>query len=259
MNVLHCRAASHSYNHLTVLSGIDLTVQPGEVTALLGPSGCGKTTLLRLAAGLLQPTSGRIDRPAAVGMAFQEPRLLPWLNCLDNVLFGLARRQPGDADRARAILDGLGLAGYENFYPRALSGGMAQRVSLARALLARPELLLLDEPLSGMDYFGRTDLEERLARLWQAERPAVLLVTHDPDEVVFLADHVLILSARPGRILDEVELAVPRPRKRLGPEMGEARARVLAALAAARETDVSSIEKEGSFAAKRHIKGTIGQ
>ena len=169
-------------------------------------------------------------------MAFQEPRLLPWRNCLDNVLFGLARRQPGDADRARALLDGLGLAGYEDFPPRALSGGMAHRVSLARALLTQPELLLLDEPLSGMDYFGRTDLEERLSRLWQAERPAVLLVTHDPDEAVFLADRVLILSVRPGRILAEVEITAPRPRQRLGPEMGEARARVLAALAAARES-----------------------
>lgn len=241
---------NHRYNRLAVLSGIDLAVRPGEVAALLGPSGCGKTTLLRLAAGLLQPASGRIDRPASAAMAFQEPRLLPWRNCLDNVLFGLARRQPGDADRARDLLNELGLAGYEDFHPRDLSGGMAHRVSLARALLARPELLLLDEPLAGMDYFGRTDLEERLARLWQAEHPAVLLVTHDPDEAVFLADRVCILSARPGRILAEVEINAPRPRSRLGPEMGEARALVLAALARARAADGSSTEKEGSFAAK---------
>jgi len=218
-----------------VLSGIDLAVAPGEIVAILGPSGCGKTTLLRIAAGLLAPRAGRVEHPDSIGMAFQEPRLLPWRSCLHNVLFGLMRQAPADADRARQLLAMLGLEGYEDFHPAALSGGMAHRVSLARALAARPRLLLLDELLSGMDYFGRTDLEERLAGIWRAERPAVLLVTHNPDEAVYLADRVLILSARPGRILAEVAVGAARPRERIGGATGRALAEVLAALAKARD------------------------
>ncbi|MGE5528464.1 MAG: ATP-binding cassette domain-containing protein [Patescibacteria group bacterium] len=234
---LRFAGVSHGFGRLPVLAALDLAVAPGEVVAILGPSGCGKTTLLRLAAGLLAPASGRIERPSRVGMAFQEPRLLPWRDCLGNVLFGVDGPVTA-AHRARAgeLLAALGLLGFESYRPAALSGGMAHRVSLARALIGRPELLLLDEPLAGMDYFGRTDLEERLASLWREEQPAVLLVTHDPDEALYLADRILILSPRPGRIVAEQRVAAARPRDRLAPDAAAARAVLLAALRRARES-----------------------
>ncbi|MGE5550267.1 MAG: ABC transporter ATP-binding protein [Bacteroidota bacterium] len=235
MSGLVLERVSHRYGLAPVLLGIDLALGPGEIAAVLGPSGCGKTTLLRITAGLLAPAAGRVERPAAVGMAFQEPRLLPWRDCLGNVLFGCARPTDSVKDRARMLLGELGLGGYEEYYPGALSGGMAHRVSLARALVARPELLLLDEPLNGMDYFGRIDLEERLAKICQVERPAVLLVTHDPDEAVYLADRVLVLSARPGKVVAEIKLTEPRPRERCGAEAARARAEVTAALMQIRE------------------------
>ena len=232
MSLLCLRDVTHGFDGLPVLAGIDLSLEGGETVALLGPSGCGKTTLLRLAAGLLSPDSGQITCTPRISMAFQESRLLPWRDCLDNVLLGLARRLvPGDREYARNLLAELGLDGFERYPSYALSGGMAHRASLARALVSRPELILLDEPLTGMDFFGRTDLQDRLVRLWHEEKPGVLLVTHDPDEAVFLADRILIFSSRPGRMIAQIRNDAGRPRVRTGKTFLAARAAILAVLA----------------------------
>ena len=206
-------------------------------------SGSGKSTLLRLLAGLEAPSSGRalfhdaeIDGPRPeIGVIFQEPRLLPWLSVADNVGFGLA---PLDAaERLRRInraLDRVGLAAYAKALPRELSGGMAQRVSIARALVGQPEVLLLDEPFSALDAFTRTDLQDHLLDLWREDRPTMLLVTHDLDEALVLADRVVLLAGPPGRIFAERPVSLARPRERTSAAFQEEKRQLLSTLHAAR-------------------------
>lgn len=197
---------------------MQLAVQPGEFITLLGPSGCGKSTLLKLVAGLLAPSAGQVLRAsdAPLGYVFQEPTLLPWARVQANVrlpldLAGVPRAQ-ADA-RAQAALARVGLAGFEQALPRQLSGGMQMRVSIARALVTAPRLLLMDEPFGALDEITRNRLDSELLALWQAQGLTVLFVTHSIHEAVFLSSRVLVMAARPGRVVDEVFIDEPHPRQ----------------------------------------------
>jgi ABC-type nitrate/sulfonate/bicarbonate transport system ATPase subunit len=206
-----------------VLDDVSLHLDAGELVALIGPSGSGKTTLLSLLAGLDEPTSGSIalrgemDAPrlGQVGYMPQRDLLLPWRRALDNAAAGLEMRGVARAEareRARGLFEKFGLSGFEQAYPAALSGGMRQRAAFARSVLAAPDLLLLDEPFGALDALTRAELQAWLADVWEALGETVLLVTHDLDEALVLADRIYILSARPGRILLERANTLPRPR-----------------------------------------------
>jgi NitT/TauT family transport system ATP-binding protein len=213
---------------LTALSGVDLTVAPGEFVSLLGPSGCGKSTLLRIVAGLTAPSAGTChvalaDGPGRhipagrVGFVFQDPTLMPWSTVTGNVLlpFRIAG-QVGGAQRERvaAAIRAVGLDGFENAYPHQLSGGMRMRVSIARALVTDPDLLLLDEPFAALDEITRLALNDDLLRLWEERRPTILFVTHSVFESVYLSTRIAVMTARPGRIIADLPVALPRPRSR---------------------------------------------
>jgi ABC-type nitrate/sulfonate/bicarbonate transport system ATPase subunit len=224
---------------LTALAGVSLSVEAGAAAAVVGPSGCGKTTLLRLIAGLDVPSAGSVflkGQPVAgpsraCGLVFQEPRLFPWLTVAENAAFGL-RGVPGRVrtERAAAALDLVGLTAFAAAYPDQLSGGMAQRAALARALAPAPELLLLDEPFAALDALTRSRLQGELVRLWQTTGATLLLVTHDIEEAVFLASQVVVLTARPGRVKEVVAIDLPYPRDRTAPAFAALRRRILALL-----------------------------
>jgi NitT/TauT family transport system ATP-binding protein len=212
---------------VTALHGIDMRVPEGEFCSLIGPSGCGKSTLLRLIAGLLTPTEGEIvigdgESPAdargrrEIGFVFQDAVLLPWRTALENVELPLAIAGRGSPDerrrRARELLDLVGLGDFANAAPGKLSGGMQRRVGIARALALDPRFLLLDEPFGALDEITRQRLNSELLRIWTERRTTALLVTHNVGEAVFLSDRVLVMAARPGRIIAEVEIDLPRPR-----------------------------------------------
>lgn len=208
---------------LDVLETVDLRVPAGGIVAIVGPSGSGKSTLLRLVAGLLTPDRGTIEvggRPVAgpdpsVGLVFQEPRLLPWRSAIDNVAYPLelaGQRRGERLARARALMALVGLSGFEEAYPAQLSGGMAQRVGVARALVLEPRVLLLDEPFGSLDALTRDHLDAEVLRLWGRLGTTILVVTHSIPEAVFLADRVVVLSPRPGRIVADVPVDLARPR-----------------------------------------------
>ncbi|MEQ9135314.1 MAG: ABC transporter ATP-binding protein [Thalassobaculum sp.] len=217
-------------NGVVALDGLDLEVREGEFLSLLGPSGCGKSTALRIVAGLMSADAGtvRVSAPPATGdparhdiahhdiaYVFQEPTLMPWASAFDNVwlplrLAGISRR--GAGDRVRAALAGVGLDGFEAAYPRELSGGMRMRVSIARALVTRPRLLLMDEPFAALDEITRFKLNDDLLRLTEAQGWTVVFVTHSVFESAFLASRIAVMSARPGRIAGEIAVDVPYPR-----------------------------------------------
>jgi ABC-type nitrate/sulfonate/bicarbonate transport system ATPase subunit len=198
------------------LERTDLEVQDNDFICILGPSGCGKSTLLRIVAGLDQPTTGRVllDGQAVEragpdrGMVFQSYTLFPWLPVRDNILFG-SRSTP---EKAEKLIARIGLRGFENHYPKMLSGGMQQRTALARALANDPKILLLDEPFGALDNQTRALMQELLLGIWEADRKTVLFVTHDIDEAIFMANRVAVMSARPGRIKSEVRIELPHPR-----------------------------------------------
>jgi sulfonate transport system ATP-binding protein len=226
-------------NQVRALDGISLNVAPGEIVAVVGGSGCGKSTLLRLVSGLDLPSQGKVALDGdtivspheKIGIVFQEPRLLPWLTVAGNVGFGLADCPKAErAERVARQLDRVGLADKANVWPRELSGGQAQRVALARALVMRPEVLLLDEPFSALDAFTRLDLQDHLLDLWADGRPTLLVVTHDVDEAIVLADRVVVMRPQPGRVFAEIEIDLPRPRDRQSAAYDFAKRRVLAAL-----------------------------
>ena len=208
---------------LSALEDVSFDVARGEFVCLIGPSGCGKSTLLRIAAGLLAPSRGEIlleGQPQRapqkrVGLVFQQPTLLPWRTVRDNIALPLEmmRLQPGDIQaRTDDLLGLVGLAGFEQEYPIHLSGGMAQRTALARALAQNPEVLLLDEPFGALDALTRERMAAELLRIWERDKRTVLMVTHSVEEAVLLADRVVVLSARPGHVVEIVEVTLPRPR-----------------------------------------------
>jgi sulfonate transport system ATP-binding protein len=226
-------------NGVRALDRVSLDIPAGEIVAVIGGSGCGKSTLLRAASGLDRPTQGfvRLDGEEItephekIGIIFQEPRLLPWLSVADNVGFGLTElAKPERRRRIAAALERVGLPDKATVWPRELSGGQAQRVAIARALVPQPQVLLLDEPFSALDAFTRADLQDHLLALWADGRPTLIHVTHDVDEAIVLADRVVVMRPRPGRIADEIVVDLPRPRDRQSAAFDFAKRRVLAAL-----------------------------
>ncbi|MFM0033652.1 ABC transporter ATP-binding protein [Paraburkholderia strydomiana] len=234
---------------LPVLQDVSFSVEPGEFVALLGPSGCGKSTLLRLVAGLDAPTEGSLnaDGAAIAGpdpsrvVVFQDPTLYPWRTVRGNVAIGpqaqrrrLARRDPAQEEQAQnridAALELVGLSEFAEAFPHQLSGGMAQRVALARALVNDPALLVLDEPFGKLDSLTRIRMQGELVRLWQDARFSVLLVTHDVEEALLLANRVIVFSERPARVVAEVRNDAPYPRHRDDPKLVALRREVLAQL-----------------------------
>jgi NitT/TauT family transport system ATP-binding protein len=205
------------------LEHISFEIEAGDFVSLVGPSGCGKSTLLKIVSGLLPASSGTIsvsDKPVDeplenVGMVFQSPVLLKWRPVLGNVLLPVEFAKldlASHTERARSLLKLVGLEGFEEMYPHQLSGGMQQRVSLCRALVMDPQLLLMDEPFGALDAMTRDELDIELLRIWQDRRKTVLFVTHSIQEAVFLSDHVIVMSARPGRLLEQIAIQLPRPR-----------------------------------------------
>ncbi len=222
---------------VSVLDGLSLTVAPGEMISLVGPSGCGKSTLLRLIAGLEAPTAGELRVGAAPitgpsaerGLVFQDPTLFPWLTVRGNIQSGLVAR--GVLHRRRAEVEEflalVGLQGCANAYPHQLSGGMAQRAALARALVNHPKVLLLDEPLGSLDAFTRMRMQDEVLRLWEARGTTMLLVTHDIDEAVYMSDRIILLSPPPCRVERILAVPLPRPRQRNAPGFLHLRAEIL--------------------------------
>jgi NitT/TauT family transport system ATP-binding protein len=220
---LEVAALGKRFGDLDVLRGIDVAIKDGEFVAIVGPSGCGKTTFLRIVAGLEPFSAGdvRIDEVPVTGpgtdrgFVFQSDNLLPWRTVLANAMVGpeLAGRANAQAKaHTRELLRLVGLAGFENYYPRQLSGGMRQRVNLARALAVDPRILLMDEPFSALDAQTREIMQTELLRIWEQGRKTALFVTHQIDEAVYLADRVLVFARRPGRIQQIVPIDLPRPR-----------------------------------------------
>ena len=205
------------------LEGISLNVAERKFVAILGPSGCGKSTLLNMVAGFDRPTRGlvRVDGKEIAepspqrGVVFQEPALFPWFSVMENVLFGpKTQRQPAADYRRRAaqILEQVGLRGFEASYPAELSGGMRQRVGIARVLIMQPQVLLMDEPFGSLDAQTRMLMQELLLRVWEQHHQTVLFITHDIEEALLLADRVCVMTARPGRIKKSIDVCIPRPR-----------------------------------------------
>ncbi|OMF23845.1 sulfonate ABC transporter ATP-binding protein [Paenibacillus sp. FSL H8-0548] len=217
------------------LSRIGLQVKQGEFITIIGPSGCGKSTLLKIVAGLDTRYEGTvllngkpIDGPSIEkGFIFQEPRLFPWLTVEKNIAANLSLRKPEVRRRVDELIELVRLKGFEQSYPRELSGGMAQRVAIARALLRSPDILLLDEPFGALDAFTRSHMQEVLLDIWQKNRTTMLFVTHDLDEAVFLGDRVVIMNPRPGHIRSILPIDLPYPRKRSGIAFQELRHKVL--------------------------------
>lgn len=226
-------------NGTRALDRVKLDVQQGEIVAVVGGSGCGKSTLLRLVAGLDPATRGKVELDGetisapheCVGMIFQEPRLLPWLTVAGNVGFGISHLPKTKREKIVGdVLSRVGLADYAGRWPRELSGGQAQRVAIARALAPRPKVLLLDEPFSALDAFTRASLHEHLLELWRALKPTLVLVTHDVEEAAYLADRVVVMRPKPGRISSAFVLELKRPRDRYSTELEAAKRRILNAL-----------------------------
>ncbi|EKT4465445.1 ABC transporter ATP-binding protein [Pseudomonas putida] len=206
------------------VQALDFSIAPGEFVCILGPSGCGKSTLLGALAGHLAPSSGQLEVDGLAiegpspqrGMVFQHHTLLPWRSVLDNVAFGLKMQGVGKAERQARARDMLRLVGLEDFagrWPSQLSGGMQQRAEIARVLINRPRLLLMDEPFGALDAQTRSRMQELLLEIWSGIRTTVVFVTHDIDEALFLADRILVMSPRPGRFIDDLHLSFPRPRR----------------------------------------------
>jgi NitT/TauT family transport system ATP-binding protein len=235
-----CHQFEYHGQPLLVLDAIDLAVGPGEFIALLGPSGCGKSTLLRLIAGLERPRSGLIfmdgqeidaPNPSRI-LVFQDPTLYPWRTVRQNVALGLEARGLLRTQRGRVddVLRQVGLDGFDRAFPHQLSGGMAQRAALARALVNEPSVLLMDEPLANLDSLTRIAMQTELMSLWQRERFTAFLVTHDVEEALYLAERVLVLSERPARVLIEIAVDMPYPRHRGSPRFTALRQQVLGSL-----------------------------
>ncbi len=220
--ILDIKDIRKSFDNLEVMKEISLYLQEGEIVALFGPSGCGKTTLFRLIAGLEEPDSGQINLAPQTRLAysFQEPRLLPWKTVDDNIFFVQQNfLSDTEAEDIRAeLLDYTQLTSFKNSYPAQLSGGMKQRLELLRALSIKPDLLLMDEPFKSLDYRLKIKLREMLLDIWLRDRFGMLLISHDPEEAVMLADRIYLISGRPGRITGELEIDRPQQERSLKDE-----------------------------------------
>jgi NitT/TauT family transport system ATP-binding protein len=258
LDAIELRGVARSFDikgsRLVALEAVDLNVAAREIVAIVGPNGCGKSTLLRVISGLLPPDHGTVlanDSTVAgvdprVGLVFQEPRLLPWRDVLANVAFPLelagVKREERE-ERAHAALRLTGLEGFTDAFPDQLSGGMAQRAALARALVPEPDVLLLDEPFSALDAMTRERLDSELLSLWGQTGTTIVLVTHSISEAVFVADRVLVMSQRPGRIVAAIPVTVPRPRS-----LADSGAATYGAAAEAVRRALSGVEPEEAAA-----------
>ena len=245
-----------------VLEKVSLSVAPGEFVCIVGPSGCGKSTLLNIIAGFLPHTRGEVlvdgrpvhgPNPRRI-FVFQENGIFPWLTVRQNISFGIDRANPRRAEILRHYVEMVGLKGFEESYPRELSGGMRQRVEIARALAADPEIIYMDEPFGALDFLTRLKMRADLIRIWQEERKTILFVTHDIEEAVQLSDRVLVMSRRPATIQDVVPVPLPRPRDLDSPDYLAARDRIFgcmglsATLGAKQERDRTELpDRHGSF------------
>jgi NitT/TauT family transport system ATP-binding protein len=210
-------------SEVVALRDVSLDITPGEIVTIVGPSGCGKSTLLRVIAGLVGASAGevtikgvRVTEPSSdIGIVFQSPTLLPWASVLDNVLFPLQmtnQLRRDSPERARVLLKLVGLDGFEDRAPRELSGGMQQRVAICRALISDPEILLMDEPFGALDALTREEMTFELLRIWAKRPKTIVFITHSIPEAVLLADRVIVMSPRPGRVADVIPVRLPRPR-----------------------------------------------
>lgn len=222
---------------VNALNGVDLEIEKGKFVCLIGPSGCGKSTMLRILAGLDKPTEGsvyiddeKVKKPDCDrGLVFQDPNLFPWLNIYDNVAFGLKVRKlykERSADISE-YMELVGLKGFEKSYPHQLSGGMCQRASLARALIGHPKALLLDEPLGALDAFTRMNMQDELLRIKAEKDMTMIMVTHDVDEAVYLADKIVVMTPRPAKIEKVIDVDLHQPRDRNNPEFIRLRSEIL--------------------------------
>jgi len=220
---------SHSYGEVAVLKNLSLTVQPGEFVVLVGPSGCGKTTLLNLLSGYLKPQSGSVHRKGIIRTVYQHDGLFPWLTVTENISMGLRliENKSQHEDELRELIELIHLQGFEDHYPHQLSGGMRQRVELARVIAGDSDILLMDEPFSALDYQTRLRMRQELVRLLEKRPRTVVFVTHDIEEAVQLADRVLVLSDRPTHISRELKINSLRPRNPTDDEVIEATKAIL--------------------------------
>lgn len=219
------------------LNGVDLKIEPGSFVSLIGPSGCGKSTLLRIIGGLDKATSGelfldgnKIIKPGSDrGFAFQGSNLFPWLTVEKNIAFGLKARHiyKKEKEEVQKFVDLVGLKGFEKSYPHQLSGGMQQRASLARALVGHPSVLLLDEPLGALDAFTRMTLQDEILKIWKQNNMTMLMVTHDVDEAIYMSDKVVVMSSRPSKVEEIIDIDLPRPRARSQDTFHQYRTRIL--------------------------------
>ncbi|MBI6782831.1 ABC transporter ATP-binding protein [Pseudomonas syringae pv. syringae] len=228
-SLMNIRVDHKAFAGNTVLHGIDLSLQSGEIVSLLGPSGCGKSTLLRIVAGLEQDFRGSVQRiQGEVAFVFQEPRLMPWLTVAQNIGFSDDDRY--DRHWVGQLIEEVGLSGFADALPKALSGGMAQRVAIARGLYSHPAVLLLDEPFSAVDAFTRMKLQDLLLQLAARHAITLLLVTHDVDEALYLSDRVLVMGSRPGTITHQLPIGLQTPRDRRDPLLARLKAQALTEL-----------------------------
>jgi len=222
---------------VVALNDVNVTIKAGEFISLIGPSGCGKSTFLRLVAGLTKPDGGSLlldDAPITGpgyerGLVFQDPTLFPWLTIYDNIAFGLKVRNTYH-DKKREVQDFIrlvGLEGFEKAYPHQLSGGMAQRAALARALVNHPKVLLLDEPFGALDAFTRMNMQDELLKIWEERGTTMIMVTHDVDEAIYLSDRIIVMTPRPAKIESIINVEIGRPRSRDLPDFLRLRAKIL--------------------------------
>ena len=238
MQTIHIDNVSKRFGSLEVLKQADFRIEQGEFAAIVGPSGCGKSTVLRMIAGLETPSEGAVtasgkpirDPDPSRVLIFQEHALYPWRTVEQNVGFGLELAGMSKKERKQktdTMLEKVGLGGFQSYYPHQLSGGMRQRASIARALVMDPEVLLLDEPFGALDAITKITMQNELLRLWEGTGKTVLLITHDIDEAIYLADTIYVMSPRPGQIVETIRTAIPRPRNRNGADFAEMRERIM--------------------------------
>ena len=211
MAEIDARGIRKVYGDLVAIDDVDVAAESGELVSIVGPSGCGKSTFLHIVGGFVEPSGGTVSIDGKAGIVFQEPTLFAWKTVLGNVGFGLPRRERA---RAREYVELVKLGGFERAYPKELSGGMKQRVALARSLIMDPDVLLMDEPFAAVDAQTRSALQAELLQIWERSKMTVLFVTHSVDEALFLSDRVYVLSQRPARVKEVLEVGLSRPRDR---------------------------------------------